>query len=311
MKGYFSKLAKQSGLRGVQSGAKPNSRNEIGLENAPLHREETIYTAPENTRTETVKNVQNVAPTVETPIGEKTLTINQIAAEPIQVNASETTEKQTFAPFEEQVFQAELLKFESKDQSSESRKNSVEQNNKSDDSLTDDSLTIEQVVFKEADKISTAAIIENNESVKSEVVEAKPISPEYFQKTSELIESGTATPLEIQQILFREVRQWVSDSPTAETIEQAENVIEKRNEVRAIIAPIEQKPVVLHETLQTVAENAEKLQEQNFSLSIGNISITVEEPQNKVQTEVVSQNQTTAANQTEKRPYSRLSRYYL
>jgi hypothetical protein len=306
MKGYFSKLAKQSGLRHAQTSGNLRSRSEKSFENAPLHREETVLVAPETARTETAKNVQNVVPPIETPIGEKTFADNQSATEPIRVNASETTEKQITAPFEEQIFQAESLPFES------NVKNSTDQNFSSGEiTKTDDSLTIEQIVFKEADKISASETSESNEPLKSEVVEAKPIQTEYFQKTSELIESGTASPLEIQQILFREVQEWVRDSPTAETIEQAEEIIEKRNEVRAIVAPIEQKSVVLQESLQAVAENAEKLQEQNFSLSIGNISITVEEPENKVQTEIVSQNRTTAANQTEKRPYSRLSRYYL
>jgi hypothetical protein len=307
MKGYFSKLAKQSGLRHAQTSANPRSRSEKSFENAPLDREETILAAPENARTEAAQNVQNFVPPIETPSNKKTFADNQINAEPIRVNASETTEKQIAAPFEEQIFQAESLPFES------NVKSSSDQNFSSGEiTKADDSLTIEQVVFKDTEKVSAVEIFENNESLKGEVVEAKPIQTEYFQKTSELIESGTASPLEIQQILLREVRQWVSDSPTAESIEQAENVSEKRDEVRAIIAPIEQKAVVMSETLkESVAENAEKLQEQNFSLSIGNISITVEEPENKLQTEVVSQNRTTAANQTEKRPYSRLSRYYL
>ena len=300
MRGYFSKLAKQSGLRNGQVGANLPSRMSVekSSENAPLHREETIFTA-QDTETKSPENARNFALAVEKTINEKNFNSNQI-------NELKTPETRLSASSDEWILQTEMPAIENSNDKTFSVNEKTEVNNL---------LTIEKVIFKEADKSMTAEAAENSasptETVKSEVVEAEPILPAYFQKTSELIKSGTASPLEIQQILLREVQEWVRDSPTTENIGKAENIIEKREEVRAIVAPIEKKSIVLQESLQAVAENAEKLQEQNFSLSIGNISITVEEPENKVQTEIVSQNRTTAANQTNKRQYSRLSRYYL
>lgn len=152
-------------------------------------------------------------------------------------------------------------------------------------------------------EVSASIEVEPNGSVLSQ--------PEYFKKTAANLEAGTADKAEIQQILLQEIYEWTSGVPAVPQAKK--NEIRELNEVRVIAAQPSEATIFFEEkeAAQKAAQNPIPLKEQNFELSIGNISITVEEPpppvQNTTVQNTVGDKRTTVA----PREFSRLSRYYL
>jgi len=169
---------------------------------------------------------------------------------------------------------------------------------------------------KRAESNQTKSVApEISEAGKSQPIAKAENQPakEYFKKTAEFLEKGAADEQEIGQILLREVQEWAADSPASVEIREVmETPIEKATEdVQTMVVSL---PAEIFAREPSTAKNDETqvLEEQNFSLSIGTISIVIEGAEKPVSAPEASpktkiQNTAQAAEQRS----SRLSRYYL
>ncbi len=310
MKGYISKLAKHSGLLNPTSGSNLRSGGggEKRLKTEPLHLDQTILTPSDNLQNESPKNVQNTALQSDTRSSNKSFSENRFVDNSAINDTFNTSDSKPSKPTDQtksQLIRSTTDDFVTKNLSADDKSGAI--NSVPSKQFNQIEPTLEK---KSVDSFSEKSVL-SAKQVENVAIETESAQPEYFQKTNEMVESGTASPLEIQKILLREVQEWTSYSPRVQIVENAESTLDKTDVLREIVAPIEKNRNDLQDAIQTNAEHPELLNEQNFSLSIGNISITVEEPETKNQNENVSQNRTNTVNQTEKRPHSRLSRYYL
>lgn len=138
--------------------------------------------------------------------------------------------------------------------------------------------------------------------------------PRFFAKTAEIIEKGEAAPADISTILFQEVRQWVASGPSkteppAATPEALETLTVRDN----LRKETEPGTVVIRERIeQERSSEPAALAEQNFDLSIGTISVIIEDPEKAPEPVRAIQNERSQNNSSgTKREFSRLSRNYL
>jgi hypothetical protein len=138
--------------------------------------------------------------------------------------------------------------------------------------------------------------------------------PRFFVKTAELIEKGEASSDDIGGILFQEVRQWVSSGP-AEPQAPAANPEAVETVTVRDINHREREPgtVMIGERFhQERSSEPAALAEQNFNLSIGTISVIIEDPEKPAEPVRVIQNEPAQNNSSDtKREFSRFSRNYL
>lgn len=183
---------------------------------------------------------------------------------------------------------------------------------------------VEQTVFADAGMPEAHAQADpaQAEEPKAKTVEAEPFEKadkkRYFTKTAEVIERGGLGAAEIQNILFHEVQEWTAASPAGTDIrdinveETSENVV-KQKIVRAV--PESGVVAIRGERRVERAESAENsgLEEQSFNLSIGTISVVIEDAEKPVQqAERRRQDQGNQnTRQGSARQFSRLSRNYL
>lgn len=177
--------------------------------------------------------------------------------------------------------------------------------------------TVEQTVFVEPDAPQTSEFREapqDDEDKTPDKTAAPSVSPQYFQKTTEILEKGSdATPLEIQQILLQEVRQWAAETPDITEYAETEIVEAKQPTVKIVPAPTAEESIVVRENSALRGDENQGLEEQNLSLSIGTISIIVEDANQPTPTEnvaVVRPNNENRGGET-KRQFSSLRRHYL
>jgi hypothetical protein len=280
MKGYFSTLAKQSGLRyAKENTASPASgAKERAGKSAPLHREKIVLVSPPEA-------FENLSPpknerAVKNSVKEKSDAANQ---------ESDFGTEERGAAFGEPR-QSDLEKWNSAQPTA-----------------------VEQIIFKENETAETieeeSASRRNLHSGKirgkaeDKTIEETSVQPEYFNKTAAILESGTADKAEIQQILLQEINEWVNAAPAAG---EAENEFETGNQARAVLpSPVKHKPAEIS------PESSNNLQEQNFNLSIGTITVVIEEPDNQPKAAPENQNRSVEKPKPEKPGFSRLSRDYL
>lgn len=318
MKGYFSQLAKQSGLQFAKGNiASPGRDARKKAEKiTPLHREEIVLASPVLPKKETRETVENIASQKQDPAVRS-------AAE---ISASEASNSSS-----------ESLKPTAPDESSPTESVSGEKNQReaffknknieTEESNFPASPAVEQIVFSEnapgeisetsktsdlraaelyheapTHETSRSSELQPPEIIEESAREEESEGREFFSRTAEILESGMPDKLEVQQILLQEINEWVSAVPAPD---------ETENEARLAVLPIEKTAFAPREPAERSPTGADNLQEQNLNLSIGSITVVVEEPENR--SNIAAQNQSRAAQKpaSEKREFSRLSRYYL
>jgi hypothetical protein len=346
MKGYFSKLAEQSGLRYAKGNIASSARNakRKNEEIEPLDREEIVLLPLAGAENETPETVKKHSPTESFALPEESFAPRKDdlpkddSAEKIPVVFSERESlKASLPPEEKSDLKNREIVSEIKNQPENFAGDKLSEPEIQDSTKT---RIAEQIVFKEkepakdieagfveaqsAQNLQPAEIsgIQNNETIvetpeKSsvEMISETPSQPEYFKKTAEILETGKADKLEVQQILLQEISQWVSAAPAlteAENISVTENIFETKKEIQAILPPNEKNTLVRHEPAENLtAQSSDNLQEQNFNLSIGTITVVIEEPENQPKVAAENQSRVVETTKPEKREFSRLSRYYL
>ena len=180
----------------------------------------------------------------------------------------------------------------------------------------------EQTVFKETKnrerpKPSTVEPVAVEPLESKEFKPAESLSPpekqkkEYFSKTAEIIKKGETGTAEIQNVLFHEVREWVAAAPANREMPAADAPGQPEVTITKQVAP-SRSPGVLTVREKSHRENAETSEpmEQSFDLSIGTISVVIEGAENPPQP-VPPQTNNRQRTQETKREFSRLSRNYL
>jgi hypothetical protein len=375
MRGYFSQLAKQSGIRFAVRGEKTRQADAKSSEIAPLDNEETKLIAPDLPEVKAAKSDKKAISKIHPGETEKRSAPNQLrstttkSSEPekskpdkidpgnrnitlasensVDIHTVETHMSPTEAPVKIREAEAQIYSTENTEPA--------------------EPQVIEQVVFKKSETPKTPEALVLHEfseprsslssatdageiySEKTESpapqVERRPPQKEYFKKTSELLETGKAGKMEIQQILLQEVQEWtaggvpVSEEFENETTETGEKTVklvelppvgresfvlretqsanERENQELVeqnsdLLPPVEHKSFFLRDTQRNNESEKNELAEQNFNLSIGTISIVTEEAERPAEPEILSP-KTKIENKTREtgRQFSRLSRHYL
>lgn len=344
MKGYFSRIAKQSGLRfsGQQGLPSPFLEDEAAAGSAPLHLEERVMIAPHlsGEKTETPRPASHNAPAAS-DAPRKTAAVSE-------GGQKETASEKTRELVPDEVEEKPGAGFGFKDRSEKASPVRVEEVSipvRTEDSIEAEKSSgefsaIEKTDFTETgesrEAFSQAGEQSENPAPKRpadltnpERSDSSPGSTtgreterkEYFVKTAEIIEKGeTAEAAEVQKILFQEIQQWVADSPAALDITEPETdektaAVLTREVLR--LQPPEVPQQALIPELITVREKSEperagrgEFAEQTFELSIGTISVVIEEPERPRQPEPPQAARQNTAGES-KREFSRLSRHYL
>jgi hypothetical protein len=321
MKGYFSSLAKQSGLRvsGHKSGPRFSSVVADNPLPAPLHREETLMVQPsiDPVRIENsvarrpTKKADSPKPDRQVPsVDIRSSALNKTVPEIVRDNEPANTK----AP----------VKIEAGSQKTPPVMNNRDNNGPGqpaadiaspDNSPDPEIIAVEQQNFVEQHPASTIQI-DRPEIPESSQTDAPPAiePPRFFAKTVEIIERGDPDPAEFGDILFQEVRQWVAGGPPEREapahLAQATETLTVREATRT--APEPGTVVIRNSSFQERADGPAALEEQNFTLSIGTISVIIEDPEKPAEPVRIVQNEQSQNTLTStKREFSRLSRNYL
>jgi hypothetical protein len=326
MKGYFSQIAKQSGLRltGQPDPPRPVSKSGAPSGLAPLHSEETVMVPSPGPGEKTLPAARTAPRDAEAlkkgPAPQRRTKKEQPGAAPVSNSArAARVTGETAGP----VPPASMGKNPDTALFPDNLPAAGDRNERAQFPMKDraksagpspDPRVIEETVFVEAapgkakEPSSSAALKGRAGSTKnpgrSEIEEKK-----YFSKTAEIIEKGDTEAAEVQKILFQEVQQWVADSPAA--IDMAE---EMRGEtVETILTTEAARPGPLEVTAVRESERAEnfELSEQTFDLSIGTISVVIEEAEKSPRPEPAPPAAGSRQATETKRESSRLSRHYL
>ncbi len=141
----------------------------------------------------------------------------------------------------------------------------------------------------------------------------KPEQKRYFTKTAEVVGRGDFESMEIQNIMLREVQEWAAagtaepDVPVLNINPKFEKVV--KNPVPKAASELEAVAIQDHKRIEKKEsiENSGS-EDQNLNLSIGTISVVVEDPAKPGPRQGEGR---PAAPQESARPFSRLSRSYL
>lgn len=280
MKNYFSRLAKQSGLRFSEQNITPRvSANDGKDKNKPLHNEETIFvSAPENRPQPVEKRQSNTPQTFLPKRPNKKITENESVVEiPPQI-VEKTVDAKTFLP--------ETKIVEIKNQSK----------------IIGNAPVIEEIVFGETKPETSLIFPPDVAEIKAEKENTQKI---YFEKTEKILEEGGVSKEETGRTILQEIQQWVADAP-----DLTENYVSPdERTIKIISSPVEKA----ENSKERENGQVSILEEQNLSLSIGKISVYIEGGEEvSRRAEVVPPNNSGRSNERKsERSFSRLSRYYL
>ena len=323
MKGYFSRIAKQSGLR-YSRGAMDERRSPISESAsktlAPIDVDETVMVEPApSKRRVTTQRDEPSANVMSEPqarrASPKNITkIDQPITQERPVEALIDAEKKQHLNPKEPVKAAPH-------KPKKRAIGNVQKASRQEKSLAEP--VIEQTTFEETrgelQSDSAEPASRKNEPLEDSSIEKSVPAAEkknYFAKTAEIIERGDVPAEEIQQIIFREVQQWVADSP--DETEVSEIVVEEtapQITKQIVRSSLEQTKFVTEQPAQQdlakeQIETKNSVAEETFELSIGTINVVVEDEKPK-QPEPPSRANTQNTATTDRREFSRLSRHYL
>jgi hypothetical protein len=279
MKGYFSRIASQSGLRLTEQGDKARRAGELSaappLPLAPLDHDEVVMVPPAMPPSETA--VKPSPPKFEAPrvteAGRETVAADPVADKPVGtakpagdlLRGKETVDQARDAkdpePLDTPVIRAGVQEMTS----------------------------LSEPVTQEVVMTGPAAELPAETVAESAAAAEKPAA-QYFMRTTEALERGDMNPLELNEIILREAAEWAAAGaePGAEA-ERLQEIVEinQVNEVAEIVVQEHQPPRIAArrigaarpeegEALPEIASNAPP-PEQNFDLSIGSITVVIED----------------------------------
>lgn len=318
MRNYFSQLAKQSGLH--SPGQSGKTRSVKSRTEEPLEQENTILVAPDflseqaSVKTAEIPSTDSPKPVEKNPPPvAKSAETTVESVETVFVESPPAEKNGTEKTFSDETIIETVV---------QSRTENLPEISLS-ESPTVAPPSIEEIVFKDAatpadtdfSGASTFEATTGNAPPTSDISETKQSSPpqsapQYFKKTGEMLEKGEPNRLEIQQILLREVQEWAADTP--DFVETETEIVEAQEPRAELPSPLTEEKFVFRETDAEPPGKAQGLEEQNFNLSIGAISIVIEEAEKMPPPENATPNTPDKSETTEtKRQFSRLSRNYL
>ncbi|HEY0545853.1 MAG TPA: hypothetical protein VGC91_10790 [Pyrinomonadaceae bacterium] len=341
MKGYFFRLAQQTKLRlkpqansaQQQSGGRvePRAASSTGPSHSqkPLHQEETVYVSGPHTASSSDASRQSDyinAPlslkkqAVETSSREhnfSTETAKNFSARDanrrgfeFQESATDDAGRKSQASFDASTADARLqaqdarVRIEQPATSQETFKHQegahTLQSSEADAQSAASSITS---VSREA--FGEPAAVEARETlIKTE--------PEHFRETASLLESGVTDKELLQRVFFREIHEWIAApvETVAETVSREPPPAREENMQR--ISLIEPDESAATQLFRAQARERERLEQHDLSLSIGSISIVIEEPPQQAQPQPVqTQPRAETSSSQSSREFSRLSRHYI
>lgn len=324
MKGYFSRIAKQSGLRFSESG---REKPDMGKKHAyrlpePPGIEETVLIPPA-LQTGTASGSPGQEPEGKSQVPEQPTTkVRAQQKQALTIRDSISARRTEKADIE---YGLEKLRMDSyaPGEHKKTERSSSDEKELTESKTADKIRPVEQNAFEHtgvqeirvhADPVKAEKTKEQNVEIES-LINADRKS--YFTKTAELIERGGLDAGKIRNIVFHEVREWVAASPAGANSqdknfgETTGNMI-KPETMRA--APEPEVITVRDAGRMERTESAENpvLEEQSFNLSIGTISIIEDSGESMQQVEVKRQDQGNHNTRQESaRRFSRLRRNYL
>lgn len=314
MKGYFSTIAKLSGIQGLDKHPKsqegsPSKRHEGGVE--PLEHQTSIMVSSAGFINETSNSIAG-------PHREE---INTAA---MQQNHQKVNEPKDMSvrDFKGHTITVENPDIEThRDTVSSENRNTVVANSKTEQEFValeqdmDQSVLFSEPVtyrVKSAQNTDQTDIHTDAEEANATATESSQIleNKEYFSRTSKILSRADVNTAEVKTRVLLDVQEWVAGSPLVTTPEESslhetEFKLDTMQYTSADKMPMPDQGIADRIATHTAAI------EQNFELSIGTISVivdTAEEPQRPV-TPVQPQNR--GIKQQSEPRFSRLSRSYL
>jgi hypothetical protein len=294
MKGYLSRIASQSGLRFSSKGAVAPRREkepQAGLGPEPLEREETVNVPPP------AESNRSTAGALKRGRTSGRHAPENVALKPDRKKAmAKSGPEPVLAPAAPEMTASpvggETILVTPEPESSPQKQ--VISSNQSPASTAAGSAPAELV---ESVMVEPAALTDQHQKQASNPSRAVSSEPEaskkqpekrYFTKTAEIIGGRVDDPVEVQTILLREVQEWAAAGAASEAAEGA--AADKSVESVAISSQaIETKEVVRipepeagvvrigeKRLAASVPQEASRIDEQRFDLSIGTISVVIE-----------------------------------
>lgn len=316
MSGYFSRIAKQSGVRFLNRGeTRRGSMGDRAGRVMPLEREETVMVSAAETpiistderpvvrTTEPKQDVHAVAAPAERARRRSAAT-----PEPVNETSPRESESQHSAPaVEEEVRLVDPDRPGSSGVRSESPAIAVSENTR--------------VTIPPESGTSTQNP-RRDEKRQTDTANSETPARDFFERTTEIIQGREAEPSTVQTILIQEVQEWIAAGriPTEDIMPDVDDREQQQpDEPQSIIEP---KPGVIRigdrkppdtssdHVQELSASAAEPIKEQNFEISIGSISVVVDGEEPVVARPAPAATQPSAPSPASPRT-SRLNRHYL
>lgn len=316
MMGYFSSIAKQSGLRFVEprplsAGTAIHGAHLRAPQASPLDVEEVVEVPSTlHTNTAVLSNTDD-APTLiseETSMAARHRTEGLAMSDrprPMVVSAEEAND-----PIREEVpivqFRGDTPKGEVQTVDSQPRRHVGERT----------------FVGEQSEAIHELRTKECVTAVSSQQPQEQQAN-KYLRRTAEIIDGGEMEPAEVQAVLLREIQEWIAAEPVAsensEVGEEGKQASLPRMQ-REVAPPWEPEPGVVRITgvdrpecrpRKRPMETIPDIQEQVLDLSIGTISVVIEDDKKPPQLAPVRRSDSGQDKRESRRSLSRLSRNYL
>jgi hypothetical protein len=328
MRGYLSRIASQSGLQFSSKGeVPPRGARELraGTPPEPLDREETVMVPPPVESKSSEVGALKRGKTSERPASEN------IAPKPDRKKAmAESDPEQVLAPSAPETT-ASPVGEETVLVTPEPENSRKMQALSSDESLLWTASGSVPAELVQSVVVEPSAITEQHEKQSqdpSRAVSTEPEAPEkqpakhYFTRTAEIIGGRVAEPVEVQTILLREIQEWAAGTASeaaegtaadrsVESVAFGSDTIETKEFLRmtepeAGVVRIGEKRLPA-----SVPQEASRIEEQSFDLSIGTISVVIEGDERPPQPAPARRADNLPNGQNTGRRPSRLGRNYL
>jgi len=329
MKGYLSRIASQTGLRfSAQGAGPPRVAGETRAESppAPLDREEIVMVPPS---VETKSADAGALKRGSTP---ERLTAETAAPKPDQSKTrAGTVREKVAAGSVPETLAAPVLETTFPVEPGTAKPTKMEAFS-SDGSLVSNAAETEPTEIVKTVYVKPPAITEQHEKHAQDPGKNAPTAPKepekrpekhYFSKTAEIIGGRDAEPVEVQTILLREIQEWVAAGNTAEAEPRAEagRSVEsvalgaETLETQELVSRTEPEPGIVRigekRHRESIPKEALRIKEQSFDLSIGTISVVIENDERPPQPAPAPRADNKPNGQDRGRGRSRLGRNYL
>jgi hypothetical protein len=321
MKGYLSRIARQSGLRYSQPGfeARALTAGSRIADALPPDVEQTVMVGP------ALPEIKDAVALESKGAQKKQTGLEQEHTEDAgkshEVRIREDIAMQAPIQREMQTRLAGRRTAAAAIENSDNATRLAPQNPLIEDRVSGAPRVVEQIALKEpdssedgreqtrhADSAERAGVLEAkpSETTSGPVTETK----EYFARTAGILNNKETVTPELQAVVLQEVQEWVAASPAGPQIAQADS--QMRDAVHVAKAAQSRAPAVVTIRASEQLDKPDQTRpiEQKFDLSIGAINVTIEESEKPRPPERPTQQPNKAARDNESR-FSRLSRSYL